>query len=173
MLGYGVVRYAAGANAVLTIGVVETAPTKVKGPTKGEDKFRRLRETSAVLWDLAKRFEIDALAFEALSIPRQTSKQNAISIGFPYGIAAMLCTVLDLPGVGLSPQAVKKALCGKMGASKNEVEAAVLAEFGDDGMVKKFQASCAKTKQNHAFDALGIYLAASNTDIMRALRRGA
>jgi Holliday junction resolvasome RuvABC endonuclease subunit len=171
-MGFAVVRYERGMDHVLEMGAISTKPAKGK-VLKTEDQFSRLRYTNAKLWQLCGYYDVDALAFESLSIPQQTSKQSAIKIGHPYGSLAMLAVALDLACVMITPQALKKALCGASGASKQDVQAAVVAAFGEHPGVKRFAESTAKTRRNHGYDALAAYMAAGHSDVMKALKRGA
>lgn len=171
--GFAVVRYEDRIDHVLEMGTFSTKPTTQKGLLKTEDQFRRLRETASRLWSLASHYEVDALAFESLSIPQQTSKQNAIKIGHPYGALAMLAVALDLPCVMMTPQALKKALCGAHNASKEEVEAEVERLFWEHPAVQRFADEYPKTKRNHGWDALAAYVASGHSDVMKALKRSA
>lgn len=167
-LGYAVVRHAEGADKLMQLGVVTTKPGQ--RALKTEDSFRRLRETGTRLLNLVEFWEIDALAFESLSIPQQTSKQAAIKIGHPYGLLAMLAVSQDLPCAMVSPQAVKKALCGDISASKDAVRDAVTRTYSGPAM-KHFCEEYAEGRRNHAYDALAVYPAVAGTDMMRALKR--
>jgi Holliday junction resolvasome RuvABC endonuclease subunit len=171
-LGYAVVEYD-GEDRVAEIGVISTKPTKAKGLLKTEDQFRRLRETNGKLWQLAQHYNIAAIAFESLSIPQQSSKQTAIKIGHPYGSLAMLAVAHDAACVMMTPQALKKALCGHVKASKEEVMLAVQDRFADQSAAVRFAETVAMSKQNHGWDALAAYIAAGQSDVMKALKRSA
>jgi Holliday junction resolvasome RuvABC endonuclease subunit len=172
-LGYVVVQHEGGADTVREMGIVETKPAKDKGLLKTEDQFRRLRYSSERLWTLAEHYEVDAIAFESLSIPQQTSKQNAIKIGHPYGMLGMLAAALDIAVVMMTPQAVKKALCGKANASKADVEQAVKGMFSEQAGVALFIEEYPESKRNHGWDALAAYVAAGESNVMKALKRSA
>jgi len=170
--GYAIVGTAFGADTVREMGVFSTEPTKHKGLLKSEDSFARLRELGGKIGNLATTYKVDALCFESLSIPQITSKQNAIKIGYPYGILGMLAVVMSIPVIQVTPQAVKKALCGRNNASKEEVQTELELRFRSDVHygVRQFQESCPQSKRNHAWDALGVYVAAGQTDVMKALK---
>jgi crossover junction endodeoxyribonuclease RuvC len=172
-MGFAIVRYERGIEHVLEMGAISTKPAKAKGVLKTEDQFLRLRDTNGKLWQLCDHYDVDALAFESLSIPQQTSKQNAIKIGHPYGSIAMLAVALDLACVMMTPQALKKALCGAINASKDDVQAAVEAHFREHPAVKRFIETYPRTKRNHGWDALAAYMAAGHSDVMKALKRSA
>lgn len=170
--GWGIVRYRSGFDTVMEMGVITTKPPTTKGLTKAESRFSRMREISEILFALCKRYSVDAIAFEAESIPQMTSKQNAMAIARPYGSLAMLAVVLDIAGVQTSPQRVKKTLCPDIpGPSKKDIEAAVLVEFGKQVAVRAFLSKYPEGKHNHAFDALAVYVATRSSDIMKALKR--
>ncbi len=171
-LGYAVVRHERGIDHVLDIGVIWTK-TGNKRLLKSEDAQRRLRYTSERLWALADKYEIDAIAFESISMPQVTSKQNAVKIGFAYALIAMLAAILDIAMVMRTPQAVKMAVCGTKSASKGAVEKAVRVLFGGHPAVLKFINQTARGRQNHGFDALAAYVAAGDSDVMKALKRSA
>ena len=167
-------RYSARASSalVLEMGVITTKPAKKK-ELKTHNQFHRLRETNARLYRLGIKYSVDALAFESLSIPRKASKQNAIKIGHPYGSLAMLAEVLDIACVMSTPQAIKKTLCGKINASKDDVQRVVARMWGRQPAVRQFVKKTAASRHNHGWDALAAYVAAGNTDVMKALKRSA
>lgn len=165
--GYGVI--AMPSHEVLVMGVARTKPSNAK-VLKSDDALRRLREISSVLVGLAGTYKIVGVSMESQSLPKQTSKQNAVKIGYPYGVVAMFATWLDIPVVQLSPQAVKKELCDRQDASKEEVEQAAEALWSADPAVQIFRDNYPDGVHNHAWDALAAFAASRQTEVMRALR---
>lgn len=169
-LGFAVVRHHADERMiVLEMGVISTAPEKRKGKLKTEDQFSRLCSTSEKVLRIAKEHDVKAICFESLSIPKATSKQNAIMIGHPYGMIAMLAAMYSWPWVMVSPRDVKIALLGRASASKEEIQGVVEELLLGQRAVEDFKSNVAKGKQNHGWDALAVYVAASKTSVMKAL----
>jgi len=163
-----------GVDTVMDMGVIATAPPTKKGLLLSESRFSRMRHISKNIWALCEKYRVDALAFEAESIPQMSSKQNAMAIARPYGALSMLAAARDIAAVQATPQQVKKALCPEIRKpSKEDVEKAVRVEFGRHVAVRTFLHQYPLGKHNHAFDALGVYVATRDSDIMRALKRSA
>lgn len=155
------------ADRVRAMGVIRTKKEAKKRQILAvEDSFARCREIATALRRLIDEYNVQAIAFEAFSVPMKSNKSNLVKIGHPYGILAALAE--DRPVVMLTPQRVRKDLVEK-GASKDDVERVVAARFADDPVVRAFKSECAKSIQNHAWDALAVYLACWQSDVMRAL----
>ena len=94
--GYGIIRRERKIDHVLEMGVLRTKKADKKHKVLvNEDSFERMRFTAERLLDLVKRYDVDIVVFEAMSLPRKASVSNAVKIGQPYALLAMLCTILD------------------------------------------------------------------------------
>jgi Holliday junction resolvasome RuvABC endonuclease subunit len=63
---------------------------------------------------------------------------------------------------------MKKTLCGKRDASKEEVQTVLIQEFS---YLPTLLAKLAKSKHEHAYDALGAIAGVRSSDVLRLLRR--
>ena len=100
-----------------------------------------------------------AIFAEAQSWPRNAGA--SAKVGVAWGVLVAFAAEHDLPILQLSPQKVKRHLCGVQSASKKEVELEVRkrAHFTDDD-AEKTLASLAKSKHEHIYDAVAVGLCA-------------
>lgn len=172
-LGWGVVIYEQGVSTCLDAGVITTKKaTKKQRVLVNEDNLRRTRELSEGLLGLIKTYRINLMTYEAFSLPMQSNKSNLVKLGFPYAILATLSVVYDIAVVMSTPQHVKKKICGKNNASKEAVEKEMEKLFSGHPGIKELRQTVAASKHNHVWDALGAYVAAADSDVMRALKIG-
>lgn len=175
VLGWGITHCGVGEATIQSMGVIRTAASAKKMKVlKSSDSERRIREIAVGLSGLITRHEVDIIVYESFSMPQKSPKSAVVKIGLPYGVLGALSVVHALPCVQSTPQAVKKALCGKANASKDEVEQATRSRFaggGSDAAIAQFERMVAATYRNHAWDALSCYFAAMDSDVMLALRR--
>ena len=131
-------------------GVIETV--KNAGPlamTASEDNFRRVSEVYEGLRGMPDG--IYSVCVEAMSFPRSSSA--AAKTAMCWGALAAIVTERCLEAHMMSPQAVKKRVCGVQTASKLDVQAAVEALYPETrGRIKK-------SKAEHAYDAVAVTLA--------------
>jgi Holliday junction resolvasome RuvABC endonuclease subunit len=180
-------------HSVLKAGVIRTKKaTKKQHVLATEDRFARLREIADVLKEHCVQYAVRALVFESLSMPVKSGRSQLVNIGLPYGLLAMLAVQRNMPAVMPTPQQIKKALCGRASASKEEVEdsvgrhlchwSAATNDFresviahtdrsgGECSMI--FVPGLSKVPEsmrNHAWDAIAGYITALDSDVMRAL----
>jgi Holliday junction resolvasome RuvABC endonuclease subunit len=178
-LGYAVLDVTAKFDRVTAMGVVRTKVSSNKRILKNEDSFARMRHMAEELEKLSMRgteHSVRALVFESLSLPQQTSKQAAVKIGMPYGLLAQLAATLNIPVVMVTPQRVKNAVCGADNASKHAVEIEMRKRFLPakvrGGVINDFLSSTPASLHNHAWDALAVYVASTDMDVMKALLHG-
>jgi len=102
-------------------------PLKTKlrvGPEKAyaSDTFvRRCRELARMFNDICNDHSITAVCSEAASWPRHAIGVRSCAAGIAVSVAVAECHV-RLPVYTMQPQAIKKALCGKVSASKGDIQ---------------------------------------------------
>ena len=107
---------------------VASYPLKTKkdsGPKKvysSDDFVRRCREQAAGLWQIVHCFDATAICSEAASWPRHFAGIKSIAAGVAVTVAIAECHG-HIPVYTMQPQAIKKAICGKVSATKDEVQA--------------------------------------------------
>lgn len=158
-------------NEVESLGVIRTEKSDAKRKVlASDDNLRRARDLAVALHGLCSTRKVVAICAESMSYPRNAS--TVAMIGIAWGVIAKLSADLDVPVVQESPQGVKKALCGKRDASKEEVEDAVLGLYPESGgLLGKLPRSI----HNHAFDSLAAIVACKDSEVLRmarSLRRG-
>lgn len=154
-------------ETVLGLELIRTEKDNKKRHTlAADDNMRRTREIYRQLRDFAVQQNCVAFAMEAESPMRNASA--AMKVSKAHAAVGCLAEQLGLPIVQASPQRIKKVLCGSQKASKEEVESALLARYGNqledlfdgpDGM------------REHPFDALGSIVVALDSEVLRMARQ--
>ena len=164
-----------GEDEIVAMGLVRTEKTAKKaGVLKADDNFRCAREIFQELHQLVQLYNPSILCFEAYSPVRHSSV--AAQLGMVYGVLAALAGVTGLPVAAATPQAVKKACCGKNNASKDDVTLSCQrlympkedSRHAIDAFLNKWERNVAN--HNHAWDSLGVMTACRDSEVMRALR---
>ena len=166
-MGWAVMQWDGGWS-VLRAGVWETKPSAKKlRMLQCEDNSHRAfalcRSTYTEI--VSDNWAVDLICYEAPSFPRNASV--AAKMGIVYGIVWALIEQYQMCAYQLSPQQIKKALCGKVSASKADVQDAVAQRVHDVRCVEL----TVKSKRNHIYDAIAAVLAADNSDVMRVIKR--
>lgn len=154
--------------SVARLGVLQTGRSSKKlRLLQCEDEMRRADELSESLLEVSGYTQ--AVVVESrISMPgSKRGSHSSATTGIPYGIVAMLRAVRKVPLVQVTPQQIKKTLCGKTSASKADVQWAVESAVHCVSMVERTAAS----KRHHVYDAIAAVLAADGSDVMRAIKR--
>jgi len=167
--GYAIVGLDRDSLHVHTLGVVRTAASAKKLKVKAaDDNMRRGREiTSQYHPFLTPR--VIAICMESPSLPRNAS--TSFKMGIFYGIVAALVEIYDVPVVQVSPQALKKGVCGKSTASKEEIARALDLRFSRSFTDELVQRGIPAGMHEHAYDALGTIVASEDSEVLRLARR--
>lgn len=153
---------------IIRAGVFVTdKSTKKLNVLATEDNLRRAREIGRELSNLIQECTIQLICAESMSFPRNASA--AAKVAMTWGAIATLSHVHELAIIQASPQQIKKAVCGKKDASKEEIEDAVLAKFPEMELLLEHGLVPASNR-NHAYDALAAILTGMESDIFRAVR---
>jgi|TARA_Y100000296_G_scaffold79548_1_gene103686 Holliday junction resolvasome RuvABC endonuclease subunit len=151
-----------GSLQVHVAGLIKTV--KNSRPSVSQDNRRRAREIHR---GIAPMFDgVDLVAFEAESLPRSSSA--AAKTAMSRGVLIGICEERRIPMIEATPQAIKAYLTGNNGASKKQVEAAVLATAGFESMGLLLE-NVAPSQREHAYDAAGAILACQNHEIVLAM----
>jgi Holliday junction resolvasome RuvABC endonuclease subunit len=87
-----------------------------------------------------------------------------------WGVMAVLAEQQNIPILQLSPQEVKKSLCGARDASKEDVRRSLENRYGDV-ILKGLLKGEASSSQEHAYDSLAVTVACLDSDAIRLVRR--
>lgn len=154
-------------NKLVACGVFRTEKSDKKRQVgASDDNLRRSREITAEFQRLIERFSVSAICAESMSFPRNASA--AAKVAMCWGIVGALTHLRQLPLVQASPQEIKKQLCGRKDASKEDIAAAVRKQYPD---ITSLLEDVTASAQEHAFDAAASILAALETsEVIRVLR---
>jgi Holliday junction resolvasome RuvABC endonuclease subunit len=166
--GYAVVELA-DPLVPIALGVIRTAASAKKLKVKAaDDNMRRGREITKLI-NPTIRSNIVAICMEAPSLPRNAS--TSFKLGIYYGIIASLSEMHDVPVVQVTPQALKKGVCGKATASKDEIARALDLRFSRNFADELVQRGIPAGMHEHAYDALGTIVASEDSEVLRLARR--
>lgn len=158
------------------MGVIETKKSdKKQRVLSADDSFRRARELASELHVLIENWTPAVVCYEAPSFPRNAS--TAAKLGMGYGVIAAVIELVSkrrgIPAVSVSPQDLKRAVCGKASASKDEVTDACrfMLKHQDPAAIPWFEYNVSSSQRNHGWDSLGALFASLNSDVIRAVTR--
>lgn len=129
-----------------------------------DDNIRRLREMLSSVCSVIDEHEPIAICAEAMSFPRNAS--SAAKMALFWGGLVAVAHERDIPLYSATPQQIKIALCGNKAATKDDIAAAVTKHAA-----KPVPMKLARTKQEHAYDAIGAALTCLGSDELRLARK--
>jgi crossover junction endodeoxyribonuclease RuvC len=167
--GYALFELFKTTEVLVEAGVIETKKANKKANVlASSDNHRRTQELWEALEDIFGRYEsIYAAAAESTSLPRNAGA--SYKIGRADSVYAVNLISRAIPLAEASPQAVKKALCGKASVSKQEVQRALERMY--PGQFDEFKAEYAKGKWEHGFDAAAAVVACLNSQVFLMARQ--
>lgn len=165
--GWALVELSRRGEKLVEVGVVTTKPSdKRRRVRQSDDLARRAAELGAAVDALLARHSPRAVCAEAMSWPRNAG--SAAKIGVGYGVlVAQVMVGRGLPLVQASPQEVRKALCGKASASKDEMRERVRDRLGCAAFDR---APILASLFEHAHDAAAVVVACLDSDVLRMAR---
>ena len=163
----GLVALDLDADRVVRFDVFRTAKDDRKGRTLAvEDNVRRAREIAVYLGRVVEELEPIAIAAEAMSFPRSSSV--AAKVALTWGVLVALAERHELAIVQASPQEVKRALCGRKDASKDDVAEKLRGRWPE---LEQLEESVTRSQREHPYDALAAAAVAMTSDVVRLGRR--
>lgn len=170
-IGYALVLLGPSGERPVRMGVFETEKSsKKRAVLAADDNVRRAREISVFLHDILTKGPhgpVRAICAETMSFPRSSSV--AAKMAMCWGVVSSLSAMLDIPVLQVTPMGIKLAVTGKKTSSKEEVQAAVQARFGDE--IRALCATLPNSKLEHPYDAFGAVLACRESEVFRLLRQ--
>lgn len=137
--------------------------------SSADDDFHRAKRVACELRGAFERHDVGMLIAEERSFPRGAAAIK--SMAGAWGIIAALSDSMGLPVVAIPPKQLKLGLCGRAGASKDEVEAEVVRRFPLARGIADIDID-AGANNNHFFDAAGAAICGINHDEVLAWARG-
>ena len=151
----------------LCVGVVQTEKShrrnKVLAP---DDEFRRSKELHAELIGLIRRNDVKLICAEGMSSPRNA--KTIRMLGFAWGVLASICSELQIPMVQVSPNMLKKKLCGKVNSTDKELHGEITERYPK--MATLIESVTVKSKREHAYDAMIAIEVCRNSEIFVMLK---
>jgi crossover junction endodeoxyribonuclease RuvC len=168
--GWTVVKFEGSTETLIDMGVVRTEKSdKKKGVLASDENFDRTREIAKVVIDLCEQYQVAAICAEAMSYPRSSSA--AAKMAMTWGILATISQIRTIPFTQASPQQIKKFLCGKKDASKEEVEAVVLKRWPNAAEILDAK-KIARSYREHAYDSAATIIGATeHSEVIRVVRQ--
>jgi crossover junction endodeoxyribonuclease RuvC len=164
--GFSVFDIRSHKEQVLDAGVILTKKsTKKRHVLACEDNFVRAREIATVLRTIIERHKVVCLCAEAMSFPPHASV--AAKMAMSWGVIAALTVEYELPLVQPTPQMIKKALCGSVSASKDEVKKVVRKRYPQI----RLWLPLATGVHEHIYDSAAAVVACLNSDVLLTIQR--
>lgn len=165
--GFAVVAFTRTGLNLDQCGVFTTTPSpKKQRILVSDDSFRRGRQIYQNLAFVVEKYVPVAVCTEGMSFPQNSIAATKLAIA--WGALAGVCEGFGLPVVQVSPQAIKKHLCGRNNASKLDVEEAVKKAQPAAG---KLLAGVPKTRREHAVDAFAAVLSGLDSEVIKLARK--
>lgn len=172
--GLCVVQLLPDSERILHVDVIRTQKSNKKQNVKAaDDNFRRGKAISALLHSVVDERKPLAIAAESASWPRNASASAKLAMS--WGILIDICQVYSLPMVQATPQELKKAVCDKKTATKEEIRHALEERY--PGQFNPFKTEFPPRNPpkphgqwEHGFDAAGAVVACLDTDVIRMAR---
>lgn len=165
--GFSLVRLYADREDVVEMGVIRTKKSSAKKNVLAtDDNFERARQIGKEIRSLLEKRRVVAICAESMSYPPNASAAGKMAM--VWGMLAILSIVYDLPVVQVSPQRIKKAVCGNNDASKQDVEDRLTERYPSCPSLLQ---GVPESKHEHAFDGLGSIVASMNSDVLLMARR--
>lgn len=166
--GYAEIQLHPDREEVISLGVIRTKKSSAKkNILSTDDNFDRLQEIAKELkWMLDNRKQIKAICAESMSYPPNASA--AAKMAMVWGVIATLSLTYSIPVLQVSPQRIKKAVCGNNDASKEDIETELIEMYSPrpdllDGTPR--------SKREHAFDGLGAIVACLDNPVILMARK--
>lgn len=166
-------------------GVIQTEKTTKKSTRVCDDNAYRCSLAATELKSIIREWNIDGIIGES-----PTGSQSAAaskSAGLAIGLIATTACLLNLPIEFCTPDSVKKAVCGKKNASKDEIMDKIIDLYGGKKTIKTIEVTkgkrAGKTSEcvtykflgsvwpggtfEHIADSCGAYMALQNDNLVR------
>lgn len=162
-LGWTKGEWQRGKLQLLDGGVIITKKSTRKGRVRAvDDNLRRTREIAR---ELLRLFDgVGLVCIEAIAFGAKGTKQNAAKQGMSIGAIATACEASGRALLQATPQEIKKATCGRIGVSKDEVAEALTRDHPSLAIVL---ARLNKTQREHCSDSFGAIIACLDTEEAR------
>lgn len=164
-IGYAVVELAS--MQPVQAGVIRTKKSDAKRNVRAsEDNLERAKEIAEEIQGLLKQYDIKLVCAETMSYPRNSAA--AAKMAMCWGVLAGISQQHGLPVAQATPQEVKKAVCQKRDASKEDVQKAVTKLFPSIGGLLD---DTPRSMWEHPHDALAAVVACASSEVFLLARK--
>ena len=129
--GYGVIERRNNSISLLDVGIIKN-DSSASMPL-------RLKKIYSVIVSVIERFHPDEFAIETAFYSKNA--QSALKIGQARGVSILAGVNFEIPVSEYSPREIKKAVTGKGGASKEQVQYMMMALLKIDSKPKYFDST--------------------------------
>ena len=165
-IGWSIMDIAPTPFNVIACGVFETIPSPKKlRVLQSHDDHRRAKEISTFFFGLCREHNVKLICAEGFSAP--PSKRTANRLASCWGVIASICTELGLPLSQISPQMLKRKLCGRMNVTDEELHDEVQRRYPELELMSE---CVAKTKREHIFDSASAIDGCQDGEVFMSLR---
>jgi Holliday junction resolvasome RuvABC endonuclease subunit len=162
--GLAVVELLPDGERVLKTSVIRTAPSpKQRHILVGDDNARRVAEIARGIDGLIHEFNPTAIVFEAPAGSKGAKAARALALS--VATVVTIATLRRLPLVQVQPLDVKRAVCGRKGAGKEDIIVELERRFPD------IQWPEPPSVVEHAADAIGAVLACLDSPVLQMARK--
>lgn len=130
------------------------------------DDFRRMKEMAECLFRVCEEYDVKMICAESFSAPPNARTSNLLSAC--WGVLASICQSKEIPMSQVSPQIIKRNLCGRMNAKDADLHIELIARYPE---LKAAVTCVAKSKREHLFDSVGAIEACKNGEVFMAMRK--
>ena len=164
-MGYAFVRILKNNERVESIGVIRTKPsTKKQKIRSADDVTRRVVYLITELDSkMAQHGRISAVCAESFSPPRNASSAAKVAMAWGAVLGAT-----SGPHILVSPQEIKKAVCGSNSASMEDIERTMIERYGD---CEDVWDSSPQSQRNHGWDALAAVVSCLSDPFVEVTRQ--
>lgn len=158
-------------DSLVHVEVVQTEKGGGRKTRVSDDEWRRGSELAAGLAAVIDKWNPEHIFIEC---PTGGSKSAsaARSMALSRGVASAAISLLGVPATLVTPFEAKRAATGDPAAEKHQVRDAVLARFSSfDGWIKGKGGKVLQGVNEHAYDAVSVYMAATNTKPYKELSK--
>jgi len=167
-VGIAVVEIWPDGEVVKDLAVIRTVPSaKKRHILTRDDNVRRAQEIATAIGRRFTAYPVRVICAEAMSFPRSASV--AAKMAMCWGVIAAQATERGLPIQQASPQEIKRTLCGRGSAGKQEVAEALRRRYSHVSL-EQLLSGLPPSLHEHAYDALASIVACLEGDVCRALR---
>ena len=167
-LGVCVVRITKSQETPIFFHVVRTKPSPKKMKIRSsDDAARRIRIVHDELCSVVEKYKPVAVCVESMSYPRNSS--SSAKIGMVFGSIVSIANGSSTVLLQATPQEIKKSVCSKRDASKQEVYEALRHRYGLEATSPL--ADLPKTLREHPADALGAIVSCLGDPSIEIARR--